>query len=144
MSEAKAYYSPDEAAALLGLHVRTVRRFIREGRLKAAQVGRQYRIASGDLKQLAGATDQDSPAPPARRRRMVASTTIDIDGIEEDEQERLVTLLLGAFQSVNGAQGHGRFDSIYDAEEGRLRILINASLDATNTVLGLIRSVLEE
>ena len=39
----------EAAATRLGLHVKTVLRFIREGRLKAHRVGRQYRILKGDL-----------------------------------------------------------------------------------------------
>jgi excisionase family DNA binding protein len=144
MNESKAYYSPDEVAALLGLHVRTVRRFIREGRLKAAQVGKQYRIASADLSTLVGSNRNREHAGSQARRRIVASTTVDIDAIGPAEQERLVSLLNGAFYSLNNEQNSRRFDAIYYAEEGRLRLLVNADLDITNAVLGMIRGVLEE
>lgn len=37
-------YTPASAASYLLLDVRTVRRYIRDGRLRAARVGRGYRI----------------------------------------------------------------------------------------------------
>ncbi len=144
MNEAKEFYSPDEVAELLGLHVRTVRRFIREGKLKAVQVGKQYRIASNDLGALVGAGRGREPAGvQMRRRRIVVSTTVDVDAIGPGEQERLVAMLLGAFQSLQGQQSSRRFDSIYYAEEQRLRLLINADLDITNAVLGMLRGLFD-
>lgn len=144
MNEVKEYYSPDEVAELLGLHVRTVRRLIREGRLKAAQVGKQYRIAAGDLDTLVGAGRSKEAAAQPKRRRIVVSTTVDVDAIGPGEQGRLVAMLLGAFQSLHGQQSSRRFDSIYYAEEQRLRLLLNADLDTTNAVLGMLRGLLEE
>ncbi len=145
MNESKEYYSPDEVAVLVGLHVRTIRRFIREGRLKAAQVGKQYRITRSELEKLVGSNrEQKSAETYNRLRRIVISTTVDIDAIGQEEQERLVSLLISAFQSLNGEQSSRRFDSIYYAEEERLRLLINADLDSTNVVLGLMREVLKD
>lgn len=45
----KPYYSIYEAAAVLGVHERTIRNHIRAGDLKAGKVGRQWRIAKADL-----------------------------------------------------------------------------------------------
>lgn len=145
MNETKDYYSPDEVAELLNLHVRTVRRFIHEGRLKAVQVGKQYRIAARELDALVGARrGTEGAAQPNRRRRIVVSTTVDVDGIGPGEQERLVALLLGAFQSLQGQQSSRRLDSVYYADEQRLRLLLNADLDTTNAVLGMLRGLLED
>ena len=38
------YLTPEEIAATLRVHISTVRRWIRDGRLPAYRVGRQYRI----------------------------------------------------------------------------------------------------
>ena len=42
-------YSVEQVANRLGLNVRTVRGYIREGRLSAVRIGKQYRIAAEDL-----------------------------------------------------------------------------------------------
>ena len=53
-------YSVEQVAELLGLHVRTVRGYIRDGRLRAVRIGKQYRIARADLDALTG---RPAPAP---------------------------------------------------------------------------------
>jgi excisionase family DNA binding protein len=47
-------YSVEQVADRLGLHVRTVRNYVREGRLKAVRIGKQYRIAADDLAAMTG------------------------------------------------------------------------------------------
>ena len=54
-------YSVEQVAERLGLHVKTVRNYVREGRLKAVRIGKQYRIAREDLAAMTG-----RPEPPAR------------------------------------------------------------------------------
>ena len=48
------WFSVDQVAQRLGLHVRTVRNYVRDGRLKAVRIGKQYRIARSDLEELTG------------------------------------------------------------------------------------------
>ena len=47
-------YSVEQVAELLGLHVRTVRNYVRDGRLKAVRIGKQYRISRANLEELTG------------------------------------------------------------------------------------------
>ncbi|WP_410908004.1 helix-turn-helix domain-containing protein, partial [Priestia sp. SIMBA_032] len=54
------YLSADEVADELGLHVRTVRTYIRDGRLRAARVGKQYRITRADLAAFAAGAGNTS------------------------------------------------------------------------------------
>ena len=66
--------SVEQVAAQLGLHVRTVRNYVRDGRLKAVRIGKQYRIARADLDALtgqppaasAGASTSIRSGPPIR------------------------------------------------------------------------------
>ena len=50
----RTLYSVEQVAERLGLHVRTVRNYVRDGRLKAVRIGKQYRIAREDLEALTG------------------------------------------------------------------------------------------
>lgn len=49
MTLQKPFYSIYEAAAVLGVHERTIRNHIRTGDLKAGKAGRQWRISKDDL-----------------------------------------------------------------------------------------------
>jgi len=46
------YYSPEEIAELLNLHPATIRKWIRQGKLKAVKLGRVWRIMEEDLQEF--------------------------------------------------------------------------------------------
>jgi excisionase family DNA binding protein len=46
--------SVEQVAEILKLHVRTVRNYVRDGRLRATRIGKQYRIALSDLEAFTG------------------------------------------------------------------------------------------
>ena len=60
MVASEQFYSVEQVASQLGLHVRTVRNYVRDGRLKGVRIGKQYRIARADLDALTG---HRAPAP---------------------------------------------------------------------------------
>ncbi len=43
------YYTLEEIAQILKVHRETVRRYIRKGDLKAARIGKEYRVREDDL-----------------------------------------------------------------------------------------------
>ena len=43
------FYSVDDISVMLGIHPKTTRRYITEGKLRAAKLGKQYRISGHDL-----------------------------------------------------------------------------------------------
>ncbi len=65
----KELYSVEQVAERLGLHVKTVRNYVREGRLKAVRIGKQYRIARQDLEAMTGRSE---PAPEPVRRSVTS------------------------------------------------------------------------
>ena len=44
------YLSKQEAAAVLGVHERTITRYLHNGKLKGALIGKAWRIAESDFK----------------------------------------------------------------------------------------------
>ena len=46
------FYTPQEIADLLKLDVQTIRAYIRAGKLKAAKLGREYRISEDRFKEF--------------------------------------------------------------------------------------------
>src|SRR4030095_931312 len=88
-------YSVDEVAARLGLHVRTIRNYVRDGRLKAVRIGKQYRIAREDLEEV-------TAAPAAARegdetkRHVEASSIVHIDAIDRAGADRIRTHVIGS------------------------------------------------
>ncbi|MGW1636385.1 helix-turn-helix domain-containing protein [Streptomyces lavendulae] len=137
------YYSVEQVADLLGLHVRTVRGYVREGRLKAALVGRQYRITHEDLEAFTG-LPAHAPARAARpARHTEVSGIVQIDAIGPGSVDRLTNLLMAA---VAGRHGDDRLrvESVHDRERATLKIIVLGGLDATAELLRLVDSVIED
>jgi excisionase family DNA binding protein len=59
-----ALMSAQEAAAITGLHIETVRRYLREGRIPARRIGRMYLIDAKVLQRWMAV-----PRPPGRPRK---------------------------------------------------------------------------
>jgi excisionase family DNA binding protein len=90
-------YSVDQVAARLGLHVRTVRHYVRDGRLKAVRIGKQYRIAREDLEALTGRPVLASPRETvASHRHVEVSSIVQVDAIRPDAASRVTNTLTSA------------------------------------------------
>ncbi|MFD8981933.1 helix-turn-helix domain-containing protein [Streptomyces sp. NPDC059564] len=141
------YYSVDQVADQLGLHVRTVRGYVRDGRLKATRVGRQYRITPADLEAFTGLP---APSPARRTRHTEVSGIVQIDAIDPVAVDRLTNLIMAA---ATGRHGNGpgrqdadrlRVESVHDEERATLKIIIVGGLDTTAELLRLIDSVVQD
>ncbi len=65
----------DQVAAYLQLNRLTVYRYVREGRIPAAKIGKLYRILRSDVDQFLEAQKVDASAPARRRAEKAAPTT---------------------------------------------------------------------
>src|SRR6476660_2733400 len=94
-------YSVEQVADLLGLHVRTVRNYVRDGRLKAVRIGKQYRIGRDGIESLTG---QPLPAVDAVRRERFAevSSVVSVDAISPDQASRVTNTLMAAMKGRDG------------------------------------------
>jgi len=96
------YYSVDNIAEMLGIHPKTVRRYITEGKLRAAKVGKQYRVSGHDLSQFVeargmgpqtegGNVNNDSP--------VTVSSVADITVCDREEADRISSMLLAVMNT---------------------------------------------
>jgi excisionase family DNA binding protein len=128
-------YTVDQVAERLTLHAKTVRRYIREGRLKAKRIGKEYRVSRLDLDAFAGVADPD---PVVRTRQVTVSSIVDVDAISPDDSHRVTTMLMAALNSRKGEGDYPRVDTIYYEERGRLRVTITADAAVTCDLIRLI------
>ena len=135
-------YSVEQIADLLGLHVRTVRHYVRDGKLKAIRIGKQYRIARQDLEAFTGQSAAALERPPVRRQRHIeVSTVVLIDAVSKDTAYRLTTYLTAGLRGRSHSDAPARVETVYDEERTRLKIIISASIETTNTLLGAIATM---
>ncbi len=138
-------YSIEQVAALLGLHVKTVRNYVRDGRLKAVRIGKQYRIARADLETLTGRSAEALAGPAVKRHRHIEmSSVIDIDAIGKDAANRITNVLLAAVKGRPADDQRVRIDAIYDEERARLKVIVTGGIDTTRALLGTIKALAED
>ncbi|MFI0793154.1 helix-turn-helix domain-containing protein [Micromonospora rubida] len=134
-------YSVEQVAELLGLHVRTVRGYIRSGRLAAVRIGKQYRIARADLDALTG---RSQPVPTrAGRASVEVSSIVQIDGVDRAAADRLGTLVLAGANTGHDPARPLRVQTIHDEERERMKIVILGDAAATADLLCLLDAVLD-
>lgn len=153
---AEQMYSAEEAARILGLQVRTVRGYIREGRLPGRRIGKQYRIARVDLEAFTAgfggsagtvAAAAAGHGGPEQAPHAVAevSSVVQIDAIDLPAWERLERTLTAVAAGSGGGGGSGagdmRLEPLYDEQRRRLRLIIVASVPVTAELLRVIEAL---
>jgi len=142
----ESLYSVEQVAERLGLHVKTVRNYVKEGRLKAVRIGKSYRISASDLAALTGRPTASFEDPPIRRNRFTEVYSVaEIDAVSPALAERTTNMLMGA------SQGHLqdledqplRVQSIYDAARGHLKVVLIGSIDTTTALLKVVKALTE-
>jgi excisionase family DNA binding protein len=136
-------YSVEQVAGMLGLHVKTVRGYVREGRLKAVRIGRQYRIAAADLEEFTGRSVPASAWETARRRHVEVSSIVQIDAISPAAMSRLTTTVMAAVAGRSAENAPLRIETVYDEERASLKIILVGDLDTVAEVFKLIDMLAE-
>ncbi len=130
-------YTVEQVAELLNLHVKTVRNYVKEGRLKAVRIGKQYRIAGEDLAAITGRPVASfRPEPVGRIRHVEVSSIVEIDAISPELANRLTNGLMAAASGV-------RVEAIYDHERGRMKIILVGSMEKNASYFKFIEALLE-
>ncbi|WP_103504264.1 MULTISPECIES: helix-turn-helix domain-containing protein [unclassified Streptomyces] len=139
-------YSVGEVAEQLGLHVRTVRSYVREGRLAAVRIGKQYRVRQSDLEEFTGgpATATGSGREPDGGQWSAdVSSIVDVDGIDPGTADRVSTLLTAMARSRGPGEEKVRVEIAYDRERERMKIIVLGGLADTAHMLDYVQGVLE-
>ncbi|HEY2464730.1 MAG TPA: helix-turn-helix domain-containing protein [Steroidobacteraceae bacterium] len=141
MTQEAGFYSLNQVAERLGLHVRTVRAYVRNGRLKAVRIGKQYRVAQEDLDSITGADEARSRA--ARRRRAEVSCVVQMGAVTQNTVLRMADHLRGAVQARRDDGSALRVETIYDQGHAELKVIVIGSLSAAANIFGLLAAILD-
>ncbi len=133
------WYSVEQVADRLGLHVRTVRNYVRDGRLNAVRIGKQYRIAHADLAALTG-----RPAAAGGIRQVDVTSVVDIDGIGVDAANRIAGVLAGLPAGPGTDGPPPRIEVVHDPDRARLKIIIVGGVGASVELLRFVGALAED
>ena len=121
----KDYYTVEQIADMLDIHPKTIQRYIREGRLKAAKVGRSWRVNGHDLSLFVEGT---KPAAPGLEIPMdphvIASSVIDIQSVDKDNAIRIMNTLTAALTTKPTEYGQSSLQCQYIQWEAMVRVTL--------------------
>jgi excisionase family DNA binding protein len=123
----------EEVAARLKLHVKTVQRFIREGRLPARRVGRGYRLLRADVERFAGMAAMAEP--PAAR----VTAIVDLPGVGEDAAKQWSRNMAAHVSGAAVSSRAAHVELVHDAQLAQLKILIVGTMAEIGAMLALVR-----
>jgi excisionase family DNA binding protein len=133
-------YSTEDVADLLGLHVRTIRSYVREGKLRAVRIGKQYRIAHDDVVEFTGG-DVEASRPGATA--VEVTSIVNVEGVDAALLDRLTSLIGGA----SGLGGTGRtrlsVETMWDEERQTAKVIVVGGADDVARLLTLLGSFAE-
>jgi excisionase family DNA binding protein len=144
-------YTVDEIAGLFHLHTRTVRRFIKEGRLKASKIGGQWRIREQDLREIIGEEPQIQKSSDEIEglvqgkallsEKIQVSTVIDILVVDRDEADRLSNCFIAVLNCKDPDYGNAKYNYIYYEAEKKGRFILWGKPKFIEKMLGLISEI---
>ena len=129
-------YTVERVATLLGLHVKTVRGYVRDGKIKATRLGKSYRIARGDLEAFVGGPVEQPP--PGRQRRIDVSTVVQIDALSPELANRVTTTITAAASGAPADAERLHIQAIYDSERGSMKVILAGGAVPVAEIIKLI------
>ncbi|MCY9785437.1 helix-turn-helix domain-containing protein [Nocardiopsis sp. EMB25] len=137
-------YSVEQVAERLGLHVRTIRNYVRDGRLHAVRIGKQYRISQSALEAFTGCPVPDPPGGAPGQRHTEVSSIVDVEGIDRATADRLTTLLTGMAAGPRSDGQRLRLETVFDADRSRMKVVVLGGLADTARLFDYMEAVLDQ
>jgi excisionase family DNA binding protein len=136
--------SVEQVAGILKLTVRTVRSYVRNGSLKATRIGKQYRVALGDLETFTGGpVESDARRVLSAGGRVEISSVITVEGVTPALAGRISGMLLATADVLRSIDQPVAVSTTYDEPRARMRVLLAADLKSTRDFLAMINAMLE-
>ncbi len=148
------FYNIDQVAEILGMHHKTIRKFITEGKLGASKVGKQWRISneslntfmeqkvSADNKQVEADEEIKISAsesnPSVIRPKINVSTVIEVNEVCKEQYMRISNTLIAVMNSKDPSLGNSTINMKYNEREDRLKIMLWGTMKFTEEMLSTV------
>jgi excisionase family DNA binding protein len=146
----------DQVAEILELHPKTIRRFIREGKLKATKIGKQWRVTGDCLADFMGSKDTNIQADNQKisesltntdgndnKPKIQVSAVVDIIVEDQNEAIRITNTLFAVMNCKDPSYGNARCDHIFYKNELKARYILWGSPQFITDILGCISAIIE-
>lgn len=155
------FYTIDKIAEILGMHHKTIRKFITEGKLAASKVGKQWRISGHDLsifmeknnvnindKKLSEDINIDfvsnGEVKDLINEKVNVSTVVDINDVDKDQYFRISNTLIAVMNCKDSKMSKSTINIKYDEKANRLKVLLWGSIGFIEDMLSSISMLVEQ
>ena len=155
------FYTIDKIAEILGMHHKTIRKFITEGKLAASKVGKQWRISGHDLsifmeknnvkindKKHSEDSNIDSisngEVTDIINEKINVSTVVDINDVDKDQYFRISNTLIAVMNCKDSKMSKSTINIKYDEKASRLKILLWGNIGFIEDMLSSISMLVEQ
>ncbi|WP_026885556.1 helix-turn-helix domain-containing protein [Clostridium beijerinckii] len=155
------FYTIDKVAEILGMHHKTIRKFITEGKLAASKVGKQWRISGHDLSLFMEknnvninnkkTSDESSidfltngDVKETEKQKINVSTVVDINDVDKEQYFRISNTLIAVMNCKDPKMGKSTINMKYDEKENRLRVLLWGNVSFIEEMLKSISMLVEQ
>lgn len=150
------FYTIDQIAEILGMHHKTIRKFITEGRLIANKVGKQWRITGHDLSlfmedsnvNVRNKSDNEniefsnsSIEGKNIASKISISTVVDINNVDLDEYRKLSNMLLAVMNSKDTKMSNSTINIKHYPKEKNLKVLLWGDIEFIKEMLDFIATL---
>lgn len=119
------YYTVEQISDMLSIHPKTIQRYIREGRLRAAKIGKSWRIEGHDLSTFVESEACRKPqGGDPSKRAVTASVVIDVVVCGKEDAIRIMNTLTAALNSKPQEYGESSMQSQFVERENMVRITL--------------------
>ena len=149
------FYTVDQIAEILGMHHKTIRKFITEGKLRANKVGKQWRISGHDLSlftesnnvNIANKNEVENEEVEfttgeininKRINKINISTVVDINEVDMDECRRISNMLLAVMNSKDSKMSNSTINMKHYQKEKKLKVMLWGDINFTKEMLDFI------
>ncbi|MDX9871057.1 MAG: helix-turn-helix domain-containing protein [Clostridia bacterium] len=140
----KDYYTVEQISEMLDIHPKTIQRYIREGRLRAAKIGKSWRVTGHDLSVFAeGANNEGLGSGNRPARSVIASSVIDIVVAGKEDAIRIMNTLTAVLNTKPPEYGQFSLQSQYIERENMVRITLWGDIRLMAVMLDMIASLTE-
>lgn len=151
------FYTIDQVARILGMHHKTIRKFIKEGKLSANKVGKQWRISDKDLnvfmdnpsneemkvdEEMKISTDEINSA--AVRPKINISTVVEINEIGKEQYTRISNTLIAVMNCKDSSLANSTINMKYYEKENKLRIMLWGTMKFTTEMMSIVSTLTED
>ena len=153
------FYTIDQIAEILGMHHKTIRRFITEGKLRANKVGKQWRISGHDLSlfmednnvNLRSKNENHSEniefstddITSNKDKKINISSVIDINEVDSDEYRRISNTLLALMNTKDSKMSNSTINIKWYQKERNLKVMLWGDIEFTKEMLEFITTITE-